>query len=54
MIIAVCFRNVARLISGRASLSLIDSGSGHVSDDLVYLRVAPIVFQRQDQRAGLR
>jgi hypothetical protein len=48
MIIAVCFRNVAGLISGRASLSLIDSASGHVSNDLVYLRVAQIVFQRED------
>ena len=48
MIIAVCFRNVARLISGSASLSLIDSASGHVSNDLVYLRVAQIVFQRED------
>ena len=48
MIIAARFRNVVRLISGRASLSLIDSASGHVSNDLVYLRVAEIVFQRED------
>ena len=53
MIIAARFRNVVRLISGRASLSLIDSASGHVSNDLVYLRVAEIVFQREDYRAGL-
>lgn len=54
MIIAVCFRNVARRISGRASVSFIDSASGHESEGLVYLRVAQIVFQREDQRAVLR
>ena len=48
MIIAARFCNLFRCFSGRASGSFIDSASGHVSDDLVYLRVASIVFQRED------